>query len=59
MGDYVQSKRAARVVGEILGTLESRMGNRNNGGTMEDLGLEGQDGVERRARIRARTARSG
>ena len=57
MGDYVQSQRAARVVGEVLGTVESGMGDGNGRGTVRDPGVGLQGGGERRARIRARTAR--
>lgn len=57
MGDYVQSQRATRVVGEVLGTVESGMGDGNGRGTVRDPGVELQGRGERRVRIQARTGR--
>ncbi|KAG0129720.1 hypothetical protein HOY82DRAFT_610318 [Tuber indicum] len=57
VGDYVQSQKAARVVEEVLRSVESGMGDENRRSIVEDPGMELQDRGKRRTRIRARTAR--
>ncbi|KAG0644299.1 hypothetical protein HOY80DRAFT_1030520 [Tuber brumale] len=58
VGDYVQSQRAAKMIGEVLEMEENSIVNRNKDGIREDDREAGWQGGEgRRARIHAQIAR--